>query len=47
MEHREQYVRSGVLSEDFEWDTKIKSGGRKDQDAIPSTTTRSITTATR
>lgn len=34
MDNREQYVRIGVLSEDFEWDTKTESGGRQDQDPI-------------
>jgi len=34
MDDREQYVRIGVLSEDFQWDTKSASGGRQDQDPI-------------
>ena len=33
-DNREQYVRVGVLAEDFEWDTKVEGGGKQDQDPI-------------
>jgi hypothetical protein len=31
---REEYVRIGLLAEDFEWDKKTELGGQQDQDAI-------------
>jgi hypothetical protein len=34
MDNREQYVRIGVLAEDFQWSTKTDSGGRQDKDPV-------------
>jgi len=34
MDNREQYVRIGVLSEDFQWSTKTDTGGRQDKDPV-------------
>lgn len=33
-DNREQYIRIGLLAEDFDWETKEELGGKQDQDPI-------------
>lgn len=33
-DNREQYIRIGVLAQDFDWDTKVEGGGKQEQDPL-------------